>query len=90
MLLTQLVHQVVQSLNPTKCTHAHTHTHTQFLVDDLLVHSGTVPPVPSHARGILPTLHPPIDPHVISFGGQDLVGAGKLVCRSAKSTVHSN
>ena len=58
--------------------------HVQLLVDDLLVHSGTMPPVPSHARGILPTLRPPIDPHVISFGGQDFAGPGKLSSRCAK------
>lgn len=38
------------------------------LVDNLLVYSGTVPRVLSHARGILPTLQPPFDPFIIPLG----------------------
>ncbi len=37
-------------------------------MDGLLVFSGTVPRVPSHARGILPTLQPPLEPFIISLG----------------------
>jgi len=43
-------------------THAHTHMHMyipQVLVDDLLVHMGILPPVPTYARGILPHPNPP-------------------------------
>ena len=41
--------------------------HTQLLVDDLLVFTGTVPATPTHARGILPTLHMPLEPFTISL-----------------------
>lgn len=39
----------------------------QILVDGLLVFSGMVPRVSSHARGILPTLQPPLDPFIIQL-----------------------
>ena len=40
----------------------------QVLVDSLLVFSGTVPRVSTHARGILPTLQLPLDPFIIHLG----------------------
>ena len=51
---------------PTQSLHVRTQ-HTQVLVDDLLVHTGVLPPVPTHARGILPTLTPPLEPLTISL-----------------------
>lgn len=38
-----------------------------LLVDDLLVFTGTMPATPTHARGILPTVHAPLDPFLITF-----------------------
>ena len=37
------------------------------LVDDLLVFTGIMPNTPSYARGILPTIHIPLNPFSISF-----------------------
>lgn len=62
----------------------------QVLVDGLLVYTGTVPSVPTHARGILPTLRPPLDPFLIPLCGGGACGVGsagdvhlseRLVCR---------
>lgn len=50
----------------------------QLLVDDLLVYSGSLPPVATHAQGILPTLRPPMKPFVITLRdpnlGDDVIG----------------
>lgn len=43
-----------------------------MLVDDLLVYSGTLPPIPSHAQGILPTIRPPMKPHIVTLTDSDL------------------
>ena len=37
----------------------------QVLVDDLLIYTGIMPIAPSPTSGILPTVAPPITPHVI-------------------------
>ena len=44
----------------------------QLLVDDLLVYSGTLPPIPSHAQGILPTIRPPMKPYIVTLTDSDL------------------
>ena len=43
-----------------------------MLVDDLLVYSGTLPPIPSHAQGILPTIRPPMKPYIVTLTDSDL------------------
>lgn len=45
-----------------------------------MVYSGIVPIIPSHARGILPTLHPPLLPLTVTLkvgGATDQVGVAK-------------
>ena len=44
----------------------------QLLVDDLLVYSGSLPPVATHAQGILPTLRPPMKPYIITLRDPNL------------------
>ena len=36
-------------------------------MDEQLVYSGSLPPVPTHAQAILPTLQPPLQPSVVSL-----------------------
>lgn len=43
-----------------------------ILVDDLLIHLGTMAAIPSYARGILPTLRPPHTPHTVTLNSSDL------------------
>lgn len=45
-----------------------------MVVDDLLVYSGTLPPIPSHAQGILPTIQLPMKPYIITLTDSDLCG----------------
>ncbi len=44
----------------------------QILVDDLLVFTGSLPSILTYARGILPTLQPPLTPYTVSLLYQDL------------------
>ena len=41
-------------------------------MDDLLVYSGSLPPVATHAQGILPTLRPPMKPYIITLRDPNL------------------
>ena len=49
-------------------------------MDEQLVYSGSLPPVPTHAQAILPTLQPPLQPLVVSLalsGGGSEEGGGR-------------
>ena len=36
------------------------------------MYSGTLPPIPSHAQGILPTIRPPMKPYIVTLTDPDL------------------
>ena len=60
-------------------------TFLQLLVDDLLVFSGSLPPIARHAQGILPTLRPPMKPYIINLGEPNTItGCGQAVTEGAE------
>lgn len=66
----------------------------QLLVDDLLVYSSTLPPVPTHAQGILPTIRPPMKPYVIPLSDPDFSsrdsGSGQSLAETGREIQFTN